>query len=314
MRTFQVGSRKSRLALTQTEWVIDSLRKQAPDSSFAIRHIVTKGDKILNVTLSKVGGKGLFVKEIEQALLSKEIDFAVHSMKDMPAVLPDGLEIACVPAREDFRDAYIARSGIRFRDLPGGAVVGTSSLRRAAQLLHARPDLKVRPLRGNIDTRLKKLRDGEFDAIILASAGLKRMGWSDDVVTEYLPAGLSLPAVGQGALAIECRSDDQELKELLRKIHDEKTFRTVLAERAFLKTLNGGCQVPIAALCRQKQGGDLELSGLVAAPDGRTVLKDSLSGSDPDKLGVLLAERLLEQGAGEILNAVSAENGSGKTV
>lgn len=308
MRTFQVGSRKSRLALTQTGWVIDELKKRVPASSFAIRHIVTKGDKVLNVTLSKVGGKGLFVKEIEQALLSKKIDFAVHSMKDMPAELPEGLEIACVPPREDVRDAYIAKDGILLRHLPGGAVVGTSSLRRAAQLLHARPDLKVRPLRGNIDTRLKKLREGEFDAIILAAAGMKRMGWSSEVVTEYLPADLSLPAVGQGALAIECRADDEELKELLKKIHNEETFITVQAERAFLKTLNGGCQVPIAAFCRQKEGANLELTGLVAAPDGKTVLKDRLSGSDPAALGVQLAERLLEQGAGEILNAVNAEN------
>ena len=301
-----VGSRKSQLALTQTNWIIDKIASIHSDLEFEVKHIVTKGDKILNVTLSKVGGKGLFVKEIEQALFDHSIDMAVHSMKDMPAELPEGLTIACIPVREDYRDALISNSGKKLSELPKGAVVGTSSLRRQAQIIAARPDLRVEPLRGNIDTRIKKLEAGEYDAIILAAAGLKRMGWSDDIVTEYLELDQSLSAVGQGALAIECRSDDQRLLEILRSLHDEETARTVTAERAFLRKLEGGCQVPIAAHCIMEHD-QLTLTGLVATPDGQTIIKETLTGHEPEALGIELAEVLKSKGAAEILSEVREE-------
>ncbi|RYM06863.1 hydroxymethylbilane synthase [Sporolactobacillus sp. THM7-7] len=304
-RTIRVGSRKSKLALVQSRHVIDVLSGRSPDFDYEIRHIVTKGDKILHVTLSKVGGKGLFVKEIERALLAGKIDFAVHSMKDVPAELPDGLEIASVPEREDPRDVLLSRTGVPFRELAPGSVVGTSSLRRAAQLLHARPDLSVRPVRGNVDTRVGKLRAGEFDAIVLAAAGIKRMGWQGTEPAEYLPHTVSLPAVGQGALAVECRSDDAELKALLKTINDAKTAITVSAERAFLKRLNGSCKVPIAALCEQNQNGTLSLTGVVATPDGKTVLKTRLDGNDPETLGNQAAEELIAKGADKILSELT---------
>ncbi|GGH89067.1 hydroxymethylbilane synthase [Pullulanibacillus pueri] len=301
-----VGSRKSKLALTQTQWIMDKLKAIQPELEFELKHIITKGDRILDVTLSKVGGKGLFVKEIEQALFDKEIDFAVHSMKDMPAVIPEGLTIACVPIREDYRDALISREGKGLNALPEGAIVGTSSLRRQAQIIAARPDLKVEPLRGNIDTRIQKLKEGHYDAIILAAAGLKRMGWSDDIVTEYLDLDVSVSAVGQGALAIECRRDDAALIDLLKYIHDEETAKTVAAERAFLRELEGGCQVPIAAHC-VLENDQLQLVGLVATPDGQTVVKESLTGTDPDQLGVRLANDLKSKGAAKILEDVKKE-------
>lgn len=306
MQTIKVGSRKSQLALTQTNWVIDQIKGQNSGVSFELKHIVTKGDRILDVTLSKVGGKGLFVKEIEQALLNKEIDFAVHSMKDMPSSLPDGLVIACIPIREDLRDAYISKNHTKLMDLPEGAVVGTSSLRRSSQLLAMRPDLSIRSIRGNIDTRLKKLEDKEFDAIILASAGLKRMGWSESIVTEYLPITDSLPAVGQGALAIECRADDQTLRDLLEPLNDEETYSTVQGERAFLKTLEGGCSVPIGAHCRIV-GEKFELTGLVGSPDGKIILKETLIGDTPESLGADVANHLLSLGAKDILDQVKKE-------
>src|SRR5690606_25184416 len=226
--------RKSKLALTQTNWFINELKKAGAPFEFEVKEIVTKGDQILDVQLSKVGGKGLFVKEIEKALLDKEIDFAVHSMKDMPAVLPEGLMIGCIPPREDARDAFISKGHVKFNDLPKGAIVGTSSLRRSAQLLQVRPDLEIKWIRGNIDTRLKKLETEDYDAIILAAAGLKRMGWSDDVVTEYLDINICLPAVAQGALGIECREDDEELLTELAKLTDNNTKKAVTAERTFL--------------------------------------------------------------------------------
>jgi hydroxymethylbilane synthase len=267
---------------------------------------VTKGDVILDVTLSKVGGKGLFVKEIEQAMLDKEIDIAVHSMKDMPAALPEGLEIACTPKRVDPRDALISEKYASLSELPEGSIVGTSSLRRAAQILNRRPDLTIKSIRGNIDTRLEKLKSGDFDAIILAAAGLERMGWSKDVVTEFLDTDLCLPAVGQGSLAIECRSGDLEVKELLATLNDAHTFQTVEAERAFLHTLEGGCQVPIAAYATLANN-EVTLIGLVADPTGQTVLKDMKTGQDPHTVGIELAEELKELGAKTILDSVKKD-------
>lgn len=307
VNTWIVGSRKSKLALTQTQWVMDQLKRFHPELQFQLQHIVTKGDKILDVTLSKVGGKGLFVKEIEQALLDGRIDFAVHSMKDMPADLPKGLTISCVPVREDVRDAFISKNNIPFSELPQEATVGTSSLRRASQLLSVRPDLTIKPIRGNIDTRLKKLEDEGFDAIILAAAGLNRMGWSDSIVTEYLSEDVSLPAVGQGALAIECRSDHKELIDYLNAIHDETAFLTTKAERSFLMKMNGSCQVPIAGFAKTN-GEQIQLTGLVASSDGKVILKETRSGHDPEQLGISVAEELLASGAQALLEAAK-ENG-----
>src|SRR5574342_120399 len=246
MRKIIVGSRRSKLALTQTNWVIEQLKKLGAPFEFEVKEIVTKGDRILDVTLSKVGGKGLFVKEIEQAMLDKEIDMAVHSMKDMPAVLPEGLTIGCIPFREDHRDALISKGHVKLNDLKPGAIIGTSSLRRSAQLLVARPDLEIKWIRGNIDTRLAKLETEEYDAIILAAAGLFRMGWAKDVISQFLSTEICLPAVGQGALSIECREDDRELLDLLAKFTCPNTDLAVRAERSFLNKMEGGCQVPIA--------------------------------------------------------------------
>jgi hydroxymethylbilane synthase len=307
MRKIIVGSRRSKLALTQTNWVIEQLKKTGLPFEFEVKEIVTKGDVILNVTLSKVGGKGLFVKEIEQAMLDEEIDIAVHSMKDMPAELPKGLEIGCTPKRVDPRDALISEKYSSLRDLPEGAIVGTSSLRRAAQLLNRRPDLQVKSIRGNIDTRLEKLKSGEFDAIILAAAGLERMGWSKDVVTEYLDIDLCLPAVGQGSLAIECRSEDREVKELLSILNDAYTYQTVQAERSFLNMLEGGCQVPIAAHATMTDDHEVTLTGLVADPEGKEVLKEMRTGKDPHQVGVALAEELMRLGAKQILDDVKRD-------
>lgn len=306
MRKIIIGSRKSNLALTQTEWVIDQLKKAGAPYEFEIKKIVTKGDKILDVTLSKVGGKGLFVKEIEQAMFDKEIDMAVHSMKDMPSVIPDGLTIATIPVREDHRDAFISNGNIPLLDLPKGAVVGTSSLRRGAMVLAVRPDLQVKSVRGNIDTRLRKLKEEDYDAIILAAAGLIRMGWGDEVVTEFLEPEISVPAIGQGALAIECREDDAELREVLEKINDEYTAHTVTAERKFLHLMNGSCQVPIAGYA-EMVGDEVELTAVIATTDGKVVLKEVIRGKNPVAVGEQAAERMKERGAQDIIDEALEE-------
>lgn len=312
-RTIVVGTRQSQLALTQTGQVIDDLkalcREHHLQFDFEIRKIVTKGDRILDVTLSKVGGKGLFVKEIEQAMLDKEIDLAVHSMKDMPSVLPDGLINGAVPQRVDPRDALISRSGLSLEELPQGAKVGTSSLRRASQLKAYRPDLVLEPIRGNIDSRLRKLEEEGFDAIILAAAGLFRMGW-ENRITAYLPAEVCLPAVGQGALGIECRENDAEVRHLLSLYNDPDTAVTVAAERRFLGVLNGGCQVPIGAyatILPDEGASDpsgrqrLQLTGMVGSADGAKILKESAEGMDPTELGEQVAGRLISLGAAALL-------------
>ncbi len=304
-RKIIVGSRRSRLALTQTRWVIQQLEALNLPYTFEIKEIVTKGDRIVDVMLSKVGGKGLFIKEIEQAMLDGDIDMAVHSMKDMPAELPDEFVIGCIPTREDPRDCLIANDHVRLADLPSGSVVGTSSLRRSAQILHYRPDLKIRWIRGNIDTRLRKLKEENYDAIILAAAGMKRMGWEDERITEYLPLNVCLPAIGQGALGIECRKDDHQLHELLRHIHDRETMQTVRAERAFLAEMDGSCHIPLAGYARMSADGrQVALTGLVGTPDGKTILKETLTDTDPLSAGQALAERLKERGAGQILDQV----------
>ncbi|MGR3765231.1 hydroxymethylbilane synthase [Rossellomorea sp. NS-SX7] len=307
MRKIIVGSRRSKLALTQTNWVIDQLKAIDSSYDFEVKEIVTKGDQILDVTLSKVGGKGLFVKEIEQAMMDEKIDMAVHSMKDMPAVLPEGLTIGCIPEREDHRDAFISKNHVALKDLPSGAVIGTSSLRRGAQILSVRPDLEIKWIRGNIDTRLSKLQNEDYDAIILAAAGLSRMGWTSDVVTEFLDPDLCLPAVGQGALSIECREKDEELLDLLNRFSDEETTKTVTAERAFLHKMEGGCQVPIAGYAELKDNGEVALTGLVASPDGHTIYKEYMTGTDPQTVGEKVAESLTDLGAKALIDKVKEE-------
>ena len=299
-----LGTRGSKLALQQSTWVQARLKELAPDVQVSIQRIQTSGDKILDVPLAKIGGKGLFVKEIEEALLRGEIDLAVHSMKDVPTQLPEGLDILCMPPREDPRDALISHQAVSFDQLKPGARVGTSSLRRQAQLLYHRPDLTIEMLRGNLDTRLRKLREGRYDAIVLAAAGLQRLEWAQEV-TEYLPTERSLPAIGQGALGIEGRRDDVFVRTLLSKLEYPPTRTAVLAERALLRRLEGGCQVPIAAHARLK-GERLELEGLIASVDGHRVVRDRVEGpaGDPQALGIQLAERLLAQGGDEILDVI----------
>lgn len=308
MRTIIVGTRQSALALTQTNQTIERLRALAEAAGmpcrFEVKKIVTRGDRILDVTLSKVGGKGLFVKEIEQALLDGEIDLAVHSLKDMPFELPAGLVFGAIPEREDPRDCLIGRTARSLEELPRGARVGTSSLRRSAQLQAARPDLVIESIRGNIDTRLRKLEEESFDAILLAAAGLHRMGWKERI-TAYLPSDLCVPAVGQGALAVECREEDAEVRSLLALLNDPLTARCVAAERKLLGLLNGGCQVPIGAYAQVPEGAgpeaELTLTGMVAAADGTRVLKETATGADPDRVGTQVAQALLGRGADAIL-------------
>ncbi len=306
MRTITVGTRRSELALTQTDWVIKRLQELAPSFSYQREEIVTRGDRILNVTLSKIGGKGLFVKEIEEALLDGRIDLAVHSMKDMPALLPDGLVIGAVTEREDPRDCLIVRGDPRsLAELPSGAVIGTSSLRRQAQLMAHRPDLVIQPVRGNINTRIGKLQAGEYDGIILAAAGLKRLDWTDQI-DEFLSLDVMLPAVGQGALAVQCRADDEEMLELLRILNHPATEQAIQAERAFLHRLDGGCQLPVGAYATV-EGEEVRLRGLVASPDGKLLLQDERKGGHPEEVGRELAEELLKQGADRLLEQVRKE-------
>ncbi|AKU25947.1 hydroxymethylbilane synthase [Geobacillus stearothermophilus] len=306
MRNIVVGSRRSKLALTQTKWVINELKQLGAPFTFEVKEIVTKGDRVLDVTLSKVGGKGLFVKEIEHELLAGGIDMAVHSMKDMPAVLPEGLVIGAVPRREDARDVLVSKGNRMLSDLPPGSVIGTSSLRRSAQLLAYRTDLTIKWIRGNIDTRLAKLESEEYDAIVLAAAGLARMGWGDDVISDYLPFDVCVPAVGQGALAVECREDDDELRQWLSRLNDEQTERAVRAERTFLQQMEGGCQVPIAGYAEVKEG-TVRLTALVASPDGKEMYKEIVTGADPEAVGRQAAAVLIEQGAKALIERVKQE-------
>ncbi len=310
MRTIVVGTRQSHLAMTQTGHVVAALekisREQGLAYTFEVKKIVTKGDRILDVTLSKVGGKGLFVKEIEQALMDGEIDMAVHSMKDVPSELPAGFVLGAVSEREDPRDCLISLVADSLDALPQGAKIGTSSLRRSSQLMAYRPDFQVDWIRGNIESRMRKLESEGFDAVILAAAGLHRVGWQDKI-TAYISEQISIPAVGQGALGIECREDDKEALALLSRLHHTDTARCVEAERAFLARLNGGCQVPLGAYAQLKQqDGDtiVELHGMVGSPDGKTLLRERQYGMDPAKLGVQVADKLLEQGAAAILDEV----------
>jgi hydroxymethylbilane synthase len=298
--------------MAQSEWVRSRILEQEPDSVVELVPIKTKGDKILDSPLSLVGGKGLFVKEIEEALLQGSVDAAVHSMKDVPAELPEGLCLAVFPEREDPRDALISAPAYRrFEELPRGARVGTSSLRRSAQLLSVRPDLRILSLRGNVDTRLAKLNSGEVDAVVLAAAGLRRLG-VEKAITQALPIDLVLPAVGQGALGLEMREDDAATRRLLDFINHPETELRVRAERAFLHELQGGCQVPIAGHAVIQAGG-LSLRGLVAELDGSRVIADQVTGDElrPEDLGRELAGLILSSGGGEILERVYKSSGYG---
>jgi len=307
-KVIKVGTRQSQLALTQTGQVIKQLEKLCEQNglpyTFEIHKIVTKGDQILDVTLSKVGGKGLFVKEIEHALLTGVIDIAIHSMKDMPFELPEGLIIGAVPKRLSPQDCLVLKNGQSLDDLPQGAKVGTSSLRRSSQLKFARPDLDLQWIRGNIDSRLRKLETEGFDAIVLAAAGLTRMGWEDSI-SALLPLDVCVPAVGQGALGVQCRGNDESVTKLLDLLNDAQSEITVSAERSFLGTLQGGCQVPIGAhAIIVEETGDgplLELTGIVGSPDGVTLLKEIRRGLDPIALGQEVAKELLDNGARDIL-------------
>lgn len=310
--SIKIGTRASKLALWQANWIKSALTEANPQQKVELVTIKTKGDKILDVPLAKVGGKGLFVKEIENALLDGRIDIAVHSMKDMPAEIPDGLCIGAIPPREIPADVLISESGLIFSELKQGAIIGTSSLRRGAQLRHARPDVVIVPLRGNVETRLNKLETEDIDAVVLAAAGVKRLDL-EHRITEYLDSDIMLPAVGQGALCIEIRQNDPDIQNIIIALDDSPTRAVVMGERAFLNRLGGSCQVPIAGLGEIKR--DLyKLTGLVADLDGSRVLKATSSGSidSTEAVGISLAEQLLTQGADKILEQLqSMESANG---
>ncbi len=306
-REIIVGSRDSALAMWQTNWVVDNLKRLNPHYSFRILSMKTQGDKILDVALAKIGDKGLFTKELELAMLNGEIDMAVHSMKDLPTVLPRGLTIGAICERVDPRDVVISREGIPLDRLPKGARIGTSSLRRCAQLLHYRPDLKLDPLRGNLNTRMAKLERQNLDAIILAAAGVERLGWGDRI-TERLSTDICLPAVGQGSIGIEIREDDREVYEVVRTLNHFPSEAAIKAERALLKKLEGGCQIPIGAL-GTVEGDRLTLYGVVASLDGKDLVRSSISGpaTEAEALGEKLAAQVIEMGADKILKSVRQE-------
>lgn len=303
-KTLKIATRQSPLALWQANYVKDSLQQLYPDLTVELVPMVTKGDVILDSPLAKIGGKGLFVKELENALLNKEADIAVHSMKDVPMQFPEGLGLAVICKREDPRDAFVSNSYRTFSELPRGAVVGTSSLRRQCQLKALRPDLDIRSLRGNVGTRLSKLDNGDYDAIILASAGLIRLGLADRIAS-FIEVEQSLPAAGQGAVGIECRTDDVQVKQLLAPLADAETTCCVLAERAMNNRLQGGCQVPIGGYAVLQQG-QLYLRALVGDVDGSQIIRAEGKSAveNADVLGVQIAEQLLAQGADKILQSI----------
>jgi len=305
----KIGTRGSQLALFQANWVKDQLGKAYPDLNVTLIKIKTTGDKIQDVPLAKIGGKGLFVKEIEESLLQKKIDLAVHSIKDVPTEFPQGLHLSAITKREDPRDVFISRDGRTLKNLPAGAKIGTSSLRRQAQLLHFRNDFELIPLRGNLDTRLKKLRTMSLDGIVLALAGVRRLGL-EETVTEIIPVDISLPAIGQGALGIETRMDDKDVEGQIRFLNDRDSSISVTAERAFLKKLEGGCQVPLAAYARPT-GKTLHIDGLVGSIDGKRLIRHHVEGpvENAESLGIELAEILLGKGAKEILDEVYQRSG-----
>ncbi|MEW4983570.1 MAG: hydroxymethylbilane synthase [Cycloclasticus sp.] len=302
MSLIRIATRKSPLALWQAEHVAKLLKASHPTLNIELVKMITQGDKILDTPLAKIGGKGLFVKELEQGMLNGDAEIAVHSMKDVPAQLPDGLEISAILSREDPRDAFVSNTYSTIDDLPQGAIVGTSSLRRQCQLLSMRPDLQIQSLRGNVNTRLQKLDNGEYDAIILAAAGLIRLGFESRIKTA-LAVDTMLCAIGQGAIGVECREDDVATKALIKCLHDDATATRVRAERAMNYTLEGGCQAPIAGHARIN-GDLLILDGLVAEPDGSVIITEQLEGplEKAEEMGKTVANRLLAGGAKDILD------------
>lgn len=301
------ATRPSALARWQTQWVIHALQALHPNLECEEKIITTQGDKILDKPLPEIGGKGLFTQELESELLSGAVHCAVHSLKDLPVDNPAGLTIGCIPARAEVRDALISRASLRLAELPPNASIGTSSLRRAAQLLSIRPNLRLLPLRGNVDTRVRKALDGQYDAIILAGAGLTRLGL-DSHVTEWLSLDVMLPAPGQGALAVQCRADDATTLEILSALEDESTRKAVTAERAFLQGLGGGCAVPVAAYAKVEgqRSKVISLMGLVISEDGKKVVKVTGEGNDALELGKALAQQAIQSGADEILKLITA--------
>ena len=313
-RTVRIGTRKSQLALVQTYWVKAELEKHFPDISFEVEEMSTKGDKILDVPLAKIGDKGLFTKELEVGMLNNTTDFAVHSLKDLPTNLPEGLMLGCVSKRVDPADALVVNEQnkeYQLETFPAGSVIGTSSLRRLAQLRHHFPHLEFKDIRGNVNTRLAKLDAGEYDGIILAVAGLQRLDMSDRI-HQHISPDISLHAVGQGALGIECREGDEEILKILKVLEDADSCDRVLAERSFLRELEGGCQVPIG-VNTQIEDNNLTLTGMVASLDGKQLLRDAVSGdrSESEALGLELAGKLKAQGADAILAKIFAEVGRG---
>lgn len=296
-----IATRESLLALWQAKHVKRRIEEAHPDIQVELLPVTTKGDQILDRSLLEIGGKGLFIKELEILLLEGKADIAVHSLKDMTAVIPDGLKLAAVTEREDPRDAFVSLKYKCLKDLPAGAVVGTSSLRRQAQLLHLRPDLQIKTLRGNVQTRLRYLDEGGYDAIILAAAGLKRLGLKERIQS-YIPTGDSIPAAGQGVMAVEMRTDDEETMEIIHFLHDEKVASCIAAERAFLGKVGGDCKVP-AGIYAVPFLGNIELSAFIASPDGKEMYRRALKGTMEDAafLGEMLAERLIADGGGHIL-------------
>lgn len=301
----RIGTRGSELALTQTRWVQERLRELGRESEIIV--VRTLGDRVINVPLARIGSTGVFVKELEQLLLQGDIDLAVHSLKDVETSIPEGLTIAAIPEREDPRDALCSRTGGTLDDLPGRARVATSSSRRRAQLLSTRPDLQIQSVRGNIDTRLRKLAEGEFDGLIMAVAGLIRMGWQDKI-SQYLPADMYMPAPGQGALAVECRADEPGLLALLKGIEHVPSRAAVAAERAFLSALGGGCLIPVGALATV-QDDVIILRGMVAAADGRRIIREKECGSIETGYDIAnrLADKMRSLGAEEILASFTNE-------
>lgn len=303
----RIATRKSPLAMWQAEHVAKALRQAHPGLEVAILGMSTQGDKILDTPLAKIGGKGLFVKELEERMLSGDADIAVHSMKDVPVELPEGLHLSVILEREDPRDAFVSNHHASLVALPEGARVGTSSLRRQCQLTDRRPDLQIIPLRGNVNTRLRKLDEGDYDAIILASAGLLRLGFAERI-RDFIPIDDSLPAIGQGAIGIECRRDDTRVNALLQPLHHAPTAARIRAERAMNHRLEGGCQVPIGGHATLNDG-ELQLRGLVGTVDGSEIVRAEIKGpeADAERLGTALAEELLEHGAGRILRELYAD-------
>ena len=303
-RVIRIATRRSPLALWQAEHVAERLEKMFPEITTELIKMVTKGDRILDAPLAKIGGKGLFVKELEQGMLEGSADIAVHSMKDVPVEFPEGLHLAAILNREDPTDAFVSNNYSSLEDLPADAKIGTSSLRRQCQIKEKFPDAEILSLRGNVNTRLAKLDAGEYDAIILASAGLKRLGMGDRI-TKCLDTSISLPAIGQGAIGIECREDDNEVNTFIKALHDHQTAIRVTAERAMNARLNGGCQVPIAGFA-EIQGEQLVMRGLVGSPDGSVLYRAETRGTcaQAEEIGRAIADDLLAQGAGEILQAI----------